>query len=378
MVHHERDYHPGSIDDIHKIELQPSSWEKEPRIMTCEFLSPGNALTKLELNHVDIPPEVLDGVIRGEWYEIHHGRMFLEIRNPDVMRKKSHLPIVLTDFDDCALLTTNWHKAEHEHLFKDSVLNSKQSAIIPEHARAIYEMSKIKVPGKADYEPRYTPRLNFLLLSQYSLFLEQHVDRENALKITETICEGYKKAVSVQGDQFLLDLKIAPEILDAVRQNSPRDYLHEKFVSEIFDKPDVNLHIVITRGKPEGLLGQIYKVHTSGIFEYPIDLVLYTNDLKADALLALSKIFPEMRTSPITLYDDNPKEVLPYLDFIRDRDINNVQVVHVRHPDSKRSKFAVEGATPDETLTDPYTKTQYDIYHPNRAKQLDQSPNTDE
>jgi hypothetical protein len=361
--------HRPSLTNIHTIELHPSPWEQEPRVMTCEFLSPGPALTRLELKHVDIPEEILDSVIRSEWYSLDKGRMFLEIRNPDVIHSKGHLPIVFTDFDDCALSTTRWHNEEYTRLFTDTALNMRQKSVIPDHGKAIYEMSKIKVPGKAEHEPRYTPRLNFVLLSQYSFFLEQHMSPDAALNIIKAIREGFAESIAndKNGDQLLLDLKIDHEILDAVRDNSPRDYLHTEFVSEIFNEPLTHLHMVVTRGKPEGLLGQIYKVHGSGILEYPVDLVLYTNDLKADALLVLSKMFPGMRSSPITLYDDNPKEVLPYLDFIRNRNINNIKVIHVRHTDSKRKDITVEGATPTETRIDPQTLTQYDIYHPNRV-----------
>jgi hypothetical protein len=345
--------------------INPDSWEQEVRAMQHVPLSPGEALETLELNHSDIHSKTYDSILPSEWESIDNGRMFLEIRNKDY-RSKESLPIILSDFDDCVMRTTSWHNEEYHLLNTNPELLSKGISIPKEYAKEIYEMSKIFVPGKAAQEKRYTPRLNFVLLSQFGFFLSTGDSPQEAMYIIKGIHATYAKRVQTEGDIFLLEKPIDKDILRAVKQNSPKAYLYEKFVSELFQNPDKNLHIIVTRGKPEGLLGQVYKVHKSGALEHPVDLILYTNDIKAEALVVLSKIIPWTRKVPINIYDDNPNEVLPYLKFIRERNINTMMVTHVRHPDAKRKDIEIE-ETPINSWSDRKTRTQFDVYHPNKT-----------
>jgi hypothetical protein len=96
-------------------------------------------------------------------------------------------------------------------------------------------------------------------------------------------------------------------------------------------------------------------------------LILYTNDIKAAALVVLSKIIPSIKTAPVKIYDDNPSEVLPYLKFFRERNINNIKIIHVRHADAKRKNIQI-GETPIQSWIDNETQSIFDVYHPSCKK----------
>ena len=347
-----------------RVALYPTPWEPEMnRTLPIEVLTTGTALKRLEFSYPDIPSTMLDSIIESEWVSMGNGRMYLEVRNPDFLQK-SGSTVYLTDFDDCVLSKTEWHNKEYELLSQCPELCARQIEISPKQAKAVYEMSKILIPGTVEHEPRYTPRLNLILLtdiaSQLSMGIAPDVVWTNVQNIRDKIVNN----VARQGEGELGRVKIDDHILRLFLENSPAQFLQKEFIDELHQNDANEFHIIVTRGKPEGLLGQIYKVHTSGVLEKSVDIVLYTNDIKAEALVQLSRIIPWMKSAPIVIYDDNPNEVLPYLRFIHEKNIHNIELVHVRHNNSKRKDLVVEGYTPTDTTFDPETLTRFDRYHP--------------
>ncbi len=347
-----------------KVALYPSPWEPEMnRIPPIELLTAGTALKRLEFSYPDIPSTMLDSIIASEWASIDNGRMYLEVRNPGFLRKSGNT-VYLTDFDDCVLSTTDWHNREYELVSQCPELCAQQIEISPKQAKNVYEMSKILIPGKVEHEPRYTPRLNLILLTHIATQLSYGYPPEVVWNALPSVRDAIVSNVARQGEGELGFLRIDDRILKLFQENSPAQFLQKKFMDELHQKDEGEFHIIVTRGKPEGLLGQIYKVHTSGALEKSVDIVMYTNDIKAEALVQLSRIVPWMKSAPILIYDDNPNEVLPYLRFIHERNIDNIELVHVRHNNSKRKDLVVEGYTPTGTILDAETKTRFDRYHP--------------
>jgi hypothetical protein len=347
-----------------RVELYPSPWEPETnRIPPIEPLTAGMALKRLEFSYPDIPHTMLDSIIASEWASIDNGRMYLEVRNPDFFHK-SGSTVYLTDFDDCVLSTTDWHNREYELVSQCPELCAQQIEISPAQAKDVYEISKILIPGKVEHEPRYTPRLNLILLTHIANQLGMGIAPEVVWDNLGNVRDAIVIRVARQGEGELGLMRVDERILKLFQENSPAQYLQKKFMDELHRDDADEFHIIVTRGKPEGLLGQIYKLHTSGALEKSVDIVLYTNDIKAEALIQLSRMVPWMKSSPIVIYDDNPNEVLPYLRFIHQRNIDNIDLVHVRHNNSKRRDLIVEGYTPTDTILDGETLTKFDQYHP--------------
>lgn len=348
------------------LEMSPSPWNPEGEMPDIELLSPGTALLRLEFAHPDIPAPVLDSVLASEWLSIDKGRMYLEVRNREFLMKSGN-PVMIVDFDDCMMSTTRWHAQEYELVSQCSSLCARQVEISPQQARSVYEMSKILIPGKVEYEPRYTPRLNLILLTHVANQLSMGIAPEVVWQHITQVRDAIVERVARLGEAELGFMRIDEEILRLFQDNSPAQYLHARFIAALHQNDATEAHFIVTRGKPEGLLGQAYKLHASGALALPFDGVLYTNDIKAEALVQLSRMVPWMSRSSIMIYDDNPNEVLPYLQFIRERNINNMTIVHVRHADSKRRDLVVEGHTPIKTVTDEGTGTCFDQYHPDAS-----------
>lgn len=351
-----------------KVELYPSPWEPETNhIPPVEPLTAGTALKRLEFSYPDIPSTMLDSIIASEWMSIDYDRMYLEVRNPDFLRK-SGSTVYATDFDDCVLSTTDWHNREYELVSQCPELCAQQIEISPTQAKDVYEMSKILIPGKVEHEPRFTPRLNLILLTHIANQLSMGIGPEVVWGNITNVRDAIVSLVARRGEGELGFMRVDDRILKLFQENSPARYLQKKFMDELHQNDADEFHIIVTRGKPEGLLGQIYKLHTSGALAKSVDFVLYTNDIKAEALTQLSRMVPWMKSSPIVIYDDNPNEVLPYLRFIHERNIDNIELVHVRHNNSKRRDLVVEGYTPTDTIFDEETLTRFDRYHPDERR----------
>ena len=168
---------------------------------------------------------------------------------------------------------------------------------------------------------------------------------------------------------YLTTYPFDQHIVDIFANNSPADFVYEQILPLIFANPVLaaDLKIIVTRGKIEGPLGQIHKLHSSGIMnlDHAIDLVLYTNDRKAEAIILLSHLFPELQQMGIRAIDDSPDEILPYRELARQLGIENLKLVHVRHTDAKRRDVVVdENENPDYRYIDPESGTIFDHYFP--------------
>ncbi len=323
-----------------------------PPGLSIQTIAPDTVLRRLGLNYM--PDSLRTSVKKSSWQEVAGGRIFLEVRNPSKLTaprlKDMHaIDTHVLDFDDCMFDATGWHKKEYEL--------AGQFGVSWDTAKDIYEKSKIIVPKIAENEPRYTPEVNLILLSRYTDLLSRGVGHDGSMKavgmwrelILETIAEiGELPALSGFG--------IDPQIRKAFIGNAPNEFVHDEFVEDVIGGTERNdLRIIATRGKIEGPLGQVDKVHRSGALEpyggdgNTFDLVIYTNDIKAEALLSVLRFMPMLSQTSIRVYDDNPKEVLPYINSARLQGVNNLEVIQVGHPTAKRRGLSV-GMTPDYTI----------------------------
>jgi len=154
-----------------------SRWGREQKFnpygyLDMEQISQGKLFKELGLLGYDIPPEVFESVQKSQWFTIDNGRVVVEIRNPDVLSTTRTGGMRISDADDTIFSATNWHKQEYEQLATSKELQARNIHITADQAKQIYEMSKITVKGKAEKEPRYTPRLNIALLSLYGRAME--------------------------------------------------------------------------------------------------------------------------------------------------------------------------------------------------------------
>lgn len=336
-------YPPARVEEVEYV---------PPPGLLIQTIAPDSVLTRLGLNYM--PNSLRGSVKRSTWQEVAGGRIMLEVRNPSKLTaprlKDVHaIDTHVLDFDDCMFDATGWHKKEYELV--------SQFGVSRDTAKDIYENSKIIVPKIAENEPRYTPEVNLILLSRYTDLLSRGVGHDGSMKavgmwremILETIAEiGELPALSGFG--------IDPDIRKAFVGNAPNEFVHDGFVEDVIGGTERNdLRIIATRGKIEGPLGQVDKVHRSGVLEpyggdgNTVDLVIYTSDIKAEALLDVLRLMPMLSQTAIRVYDDNPKEVLPYIESARRQGVMNLEVIQVEHPTAKRRGMKV-GIEPDFTL----------------------------
>jgi len=67
-------------------------------------------------------------------------------------------------------------------------------------------------------------------------------------------------------------------------------------------------------------------------------MIIYTNDVKINALAGVTNIFKELQSKQILLFDDNPSEIVPFCEQIEKQGMNplKMEIVHVRHANAKR------------------------------------------
>ncbi len=261
--------------------------------------------------------------------------------------------ILLMDMDDTLLRTTAWHDQEYKIIGK--YLRQRGVEGEAEVAAQLYELSKIFVPGVAEVQARYTPIVNLILIAR---FIERQKENkgDTAKIMQEAIAdrECLQRDVVRMGEGVLDNWAFDKDLLSRLIETNPTsDFTNTALIKDLFngesdgdllddsdDIPDSTVRIVITRGKIEGPLGQVYKVHQSGLMTLPnVDMVIYTNDVKVKALLGALKLFPNLarNNEGMILYDDNPSEIVPfYEELARGPCSLNIEVVQVRNADSKR------------------------------------------
>ncbi len=344
---------PWDIEDDFKIEQSP-----------IQLIPPLVLARRLELLHPAFSDETLESIGDSEWCVVNNGKYFIEVRNPDI-RDKLRGSVDIIDYDDTIFNSTGWHKKEYKLIENSQELHARGIQINEPEARELYQQSKILIPGKADFEPRYTPLLNLLLLTQFANKLERGMDRNNAWN---EVLKEKDNAVHLasRNEQYLSVFQHDPDIVNIFANNSPSGFKYDRLIELIFRNPIMSsdLKIIATRGKIEGPLGQVYKLHSS-VMDQNVDLVLYSNDLKAKAILFLTRLFPEFKHMAIRVLDDNPNEILPYRELARSRGIENIKLTHVRHPEAKRKDDIVPGGEkPDYTAYDPISGAYFDHYFP--------------
>ncbi len=336
------------------------------RFVTIERIPQLILARELNFLHPTFSEEDLQSIAKSEWYSIDRGKYYLEVRNPNFQDKLNGGAFII-DFDDCIFKSTQWHKKEYERIATSEELKKRGVSITVEEARNIYQHSKIKIPGKSEREPRYTPLLNIILLTQFVKQLEIGVGRDQAWQEMIRVKDEIAATVHGNNEQCLSEFPIDQDIIDIFVNNHPSEFVYTDLSDLIFNNPIVShdLKIIATRGKIEGALGQAYKLHASGIMEKGVDLVLYTNDQKADAIILLSRLFPQLQEMHIRAIDDNPDEILPYRELARSRGIGNLKLIHIRHPDAKRRDAIVdENEQPDFRYEDPQSGVIFDHYLP--------------
>ena len=306
-------YAPGPWDSGEEIRL----FSEHP--VAVEQLNLLTLARRLNLYHPAFSEHLHQSISESLWYSVDNGRYYLEIRNPNILEKRD-APVDVIDFDDCLFSATSWHKKEYELISTSPALDARGIHITQEEARELYQQSKIMIPGKVIQEPRYTPLLNLLLLTEYAQRLESGISRDEAWQQTLQDKVSAEEIISRVGEEYLTDYKVDQDIVDIFLGNAPLSFTYDRVIQLLFYRIETahHLKIIATRGTPEGPLGQIYKLHGSGLPRSAVDLILYTNDLKADAILLLSRFF-SMRDKCITVYDDNPSEILPYRQLARER-----------------------------------------------------------
>jgi hypothetical protein len=339
----------------------PQSAEFEVPQLILESIPQDKLFTVLGLDNNLSSQELLDSVQKGIWYRSLDGKTVIEVRHQDKLKKSQGL-LEVSDFDDTLMKATLWHQEEYKRVAGSDALRDRGITISYDKAKQMYEFSKVTPPNVN--EPRYTPRINLILASYYAQALEKGQPHEQAWEGMLTIQNEIKtKLMTAEDENFLLEYSLDPDIVDCLLDNHTIDYLNTDFVEDFLEGTEEHdIRAVATRGKIEGPFGQIYKVHTSEIVDrgYGLDIVLYSNDLKAEALAAFYQLVPQALQNGTRVYDDNPSEIDKFIAWGKDHGIRNLEVIRVNHPDAKRKDFVVD--TPKIMQTHEQTGTKYDLY----------------
>lgn len=324
--------------------------DSAPEAQLIELIPPESVIERLELAGLQRP--LLNSIKGSLWGSISGGRILLEARSWTVIQQPRVGTIYFIDFDDCLMSATGWHRREYELVEQAEVLHSRGININAGRAKEIYELSKIRIPEVAEKEARYTPRLNLVLLSIYSGVLQAGRPQEQPEVHAWDELLSWRETINAQvqslGERALQVYAVDPAIQRIFLQNSPADFLYRDFVQDILAwTSPADIRMIATRGKIEGSLGQIHKIHESGLMSQRswrgqgVDLVLYSNDVKAEALMFMMRVLPGICERLIRIYDDNPKEVEPYLEAIKTLGAKNIEVVQVSHSDAKRKNAQI-------------------------------------
>ncbi|MFC1653457.1 hypothetical protein ACFL1M_01255 [Patescibacteria group bacterium] len=306
-----------------------------------------------DLGLIEAPGVVQESVEKSKWFEAPSLGIVIEVRS-DILKEKplKEKPLVeISDFDDTLFSATKWHQNEFSLFQKSENLQRRGVHISPQKAKEIYELSKIFVPGIAKNEKRYTPLVNVLLLTQLSKDIEAgvsaHQQQENILAFQQHI----SRLVQTKGEEVLADFDRDKDI-EAVfmsPQNSPKNFVIKETTEDILETPtdpnhdakdfqskENSLKVVATRGKIGGPLGQIHKMHATEIAQ-KVDVVIYTNDLKAGTLDTLTWLIPWVKRAQTRIYDDNSSEIRQWWEVAHEKGLlSRIELVQVRNIDAKR------------------------------------------
>ncbi len=317
-----------------------------------------------------LPRDIVSSIEQNTWYEYDGGKYIIEVPNPYFLPRKIDKAemVLISDLDDTLFKTTEWHEKEYEYICKYWQEVGIEGGV--DEAKAIYELSKIYVPHLAEAEKRYTPYLNFILLDQFRRRqLEQKMSSSQALEYLKFVQAKIQENIMTYGEGIISDYVSDTELLaKLIGENHPSDFMHLPLIRDLFDgdndQENSVLRVVMTRGKIEGPLGQVYKVHQSGMAMLSsVDIVVYTNDRKIDALLYLMNIFPQLKSKNMLLYDDNPSETAPFCELIETRGANpfRMEIIQVRHNNSKRrdKEVKIRNCTGETRVKKPYASVGY-------------------
>ena len=362
-------------------------WKTKLRIpdgLNIREIQPSELRERLGLQGPDLE-EVYRSALKNQWFDCDDGNFLIEIPNNEKLQKKIGSPtdtskselVWLFDLDDTLLNTTAWHGKEQQiiqtYLEKQHVASTKASV------KTLYELSKVFIPDIAEVQARYTPLLNMILIDQY--IRRQKNDgfsEEDAIQCCRVEHNFIQDRIKVIGEGALQDYQYDRSLLSKIlKVNSTARYMNEPLIKDLFtvrkDSADNVLRIIITRGKIEGPLGQIYKVHCKDFTAFEsLDMVIYTNDVKINALARVTNIFKELQSKQIILFDDNPSEIVPFCEQMEEQGMNRLkmEIVHVRNSDAKRrDKQVVISSKGRERVIDPASSFGY-AYSPSKKKTL--------
>ena len=335
---------------------------------------PNNKISeRLDMSDV-LPKDIVYSIEQYPWYECEGGKYLIEVLNPYTLPGQLDRAdlVLVSDMDDTLFKTTEWHEKEYAFICEYWKKIGIDGGV--EEAKKIYEMSKITVPKIAEKELRYTPRLNFILLNYFKHAQKKLLlDSDKSMDYVKQQRDFIQNEIMDYGDNTLGGYKLDDELLEKVlTENHPSDYMHLPLIRDLFDSTNDAensvMRIIMTRGKIEGPLGQVYKVHQSGLAMLPsVDMIIYTSDRKIEGLLYLSELFPQLKSKNILLYDDNPSETAPFCELITRNGINpfKLEVVEVRHSKSKRrdKKVMVHNSDNELVEKEPYASTGYAVRH---------------
>lgn len=322
----------------------------EGHVFSIEQIPKEQALSRLGFTSHEYSPGLIDSITASDWYAVDGGRIITEVRNPDILVVPRPGMIKISDLDDTIMSATRWHANEYllmaQFFIQRGLLHGDVNDVIGQ-MKNLYESSKLIVPGKAEEEARYTPMANIALLSKYSQSIQSGQSEALAYEATLALAREIAQNGGAHLDVYPMDSDISRILID---ENPTAKYVYSDYVREVFSpyasSGPKGLHVIATRGAIEGPLGQIHKVHSSGIMEEGVDMTIYTNDLKSEVLRLIAQFLPWTDGQLTQFIDDNPKEVAKLLNEVKKYGIKNFEVAMVRHADAKRRDGLVEGFAP--------------------------------
>src|SRR3989344_5781838 len=172
--------------------------------------------------------QLLNSVKESQWAKIHGGRMLLEVRTLSFLQQPTYGSVNVFDLDDCLLSATSWHAREYQLLEENDVLREEGIHITAQRAKEIYELSKILIPEVAEKEPRYTPRLNLILLSRYANALREAQIKEKPEEEAWAELLKWRELINGQtaehGESALRAFAINSTIQSILENNPPSDF----------------------------------------------------------------------------------------------------------------------------------------------------------
>ena len=332
------------------------------RILGLEFLSEAE---KLKLS-------------RHRWLSINDGQAVVQI-----MRDLPDEPelMILVDYDDTLMNSTLRHTEELEKISR--FFAGQDIDLSLAELKRIYNDSKIFIPGKAEKEARYTPALNIVLLDFFLKRSNARVPKEQVFEELAVKRDEIIACIIKFGDNWIIDCarQVDSNLLSIFIDNSPSQFVYKDVVADLLsDYDDERKHevkAIITRGATEGPSGQVHKVNSSGSME-GLDFVVYINDLKSELIPLIKSLFCSTRNCRLIIYDNNPYEINDYFERVIAEGISSVELVWVRHPDSRRAeldttippsvRIGLTGDQPpittNDSLPENLTTTVYDHYFP--------------